>query len=126
MTKLKLGIIVGASLGLIDGLSTFFVPEAVESGMMPMVIVGSTVKGVVSGWLIGVFAQRYRSMPKGLAFGLLVGLFLSFLVALMPDPNGEHHYVEIMLPGALLGVIVGYVSQRWGHAAADTPAAGTG
>lgn len=45
MGKLKLGIVVGAGLGLLDGLSTLFVPEAVKTGMIPMIIVGSTIKG---------------------------------------------------------------------------------
>lgn len=79
-----------------------------------MIITGSTIKGLVSGWLIGAFATRYRSLPLGVAIGLLVGLLLSFLVALMPDPEGGHHYVEIMLPGAILGLVVGFVSQRSG------------
>ena len=44
MSKLKLGVAVGTGLGLLDGLLTFFSPQAVESGMMPMIITGSTVK----------------------------------------------------------------------------------
>ena len=114
MNKIKLSILVGTLLGLLDGLLTFLDPEAVDSGMMPMIITGSTIKGLVSGWVIGAFATRYRSLVLGVAVGLLVGLSLSFLVALMPDPSGNHHYVEIMLPGAILGLAVGFVSQRWG------------
>ena len=116
MSKIKLAAVVGTLLGLADGLSTFLVPEAVESGMMPMIIMGSTIKGLASGALIGYLATRYRSMMIGIAGGLAVGLVLSYLVALMPDPEGRHHYVEIMIPGAILGLIVGFVSQRWGAA----------
>ncbi len=115
MSKLKLGIIVGAGLGLLDGLSTFFAPEAVKMGMMPMIIAGSTVKGLVTGILAGRIANRYRSMPIGIAGGLGIGLLLSFLVALIPDPQGNHHFFEIMLPGALLGLVVGFVCQKWGR-----------
>lgn len=115
MGKLKLGIIVGGGLGLLDGLSTFFAPEAVKMGMMPMIIVGSTIKGLVTGILVGWMAIRYRSLPIGIAGGLVIGLVLSFLVALMPDPQGGYHFVEIMLPGALLGLVVGFVCQRWGR-----------
>ena len=64
MNKLKLGIIVGGGLGLLDGLSTFFAPEAVKMGVMPMIIVGSTVKGLVTGILAGWLANRYRSLPR--------------------------------------------------------------
>lgn len=115
MSKLKLGIVVGAGLGLLDGLSTFFVPEAVEMGMMPMIITGSTIKGLVTGILAGWIANRYRSLLIGIAGGLVIGLFLSFLAALMPDPQGNYHFPEIMLPGALLGIVVGFVCQKWGR-----------
>jgi len=114
MSKLQLAIVVGTVLGLIDGLLTFFNPEAVESGMMPMIITGSTLKGLVTGALIGYLATKFRSLLIGLSSGLGIGLLLSFLVALMPDPEGDHHYFEIMLPGAILGVVVGFVAYRWG------------
>ncbi len=117
MGKLKVGLIVGGGLGLLDGLSTFFAPEAVKMGMMPMIIAGSTVKGLVTGFLAGWIANRYRSLPIGIVSGLTIGLVLSFLVALMPDPQGNHHFFEIMLPGALLGFVVGFVCQKWGRAA---------
>ena len=115
MSKLKLGIVVGGGLGLLDGLSTFFAPEAVKMGMMPMIIVGSTIKGFVTGAVVGWLTNRHSSLPIGIAGGLVVGLFLSFLVALMPDPQGGYHFLEIMLPGALLGVVVGFVCQKWGR-----------
>lgn len=115
MSKLKLGIILGTGLGLFDGLSTFFAPEVVEMGMMPMIITGSTIKGLVTGFLAGWIGSRYRSYPIGIAGGLVTGLILSFLVALMPDPKGNYHFLEIMLPGALLGLIVGFVCQKWGR-----------
>lgn len=114
MSKLKLAIVVGTVLGLIDGLLTFFHPEAVESGMMPMIITGSTLKGLVTGALIGYLATKFRSLLIGLTSGLGIGLLLSFLVALMPDPEGNYHFFEIMLPGAVLGVVVGFVAYRWG------------
>ncbi len=117
MTKLKLGIVVGAGLGLLDGLSTFFAPEAVRLGMMPMIIIGSTIKGLATGVLLGWLAKRFRSLLVGLAGGLAVGLALSFLVALMPDPEGNYHFLEIMLPGAVLGIVVGFVCYRWGSVA---------
>jgi len=115
MGKLKVGIIVGSGLGLLDGLSTFFAPEAAKMGMMPMIITGSTVKGLVTGVLAGWIANRYRSLPIGIVGGLIVGLSLSFLAALMPDPQGAYHFVEIMLSGVLLGAVVGFVCQKWGR-----------
>jgi gas vesicle protein len=48
-------------------------------------------------------------------FGLAVGLVLAYLVAMQPDPNtGEHYYAQIMVPGALVGVLVGWATARYG------------
>ncbi len=125
MTKMALGMVLGTVLGLIDGLLTLFSPEAVEMGMMPMIIIGSTIKGFATGAIVGWLSMRYRSYAVGIAGGLAVGLALSFLVALIPDPQGGHHFFEIMLPGAIVGAVAGFVCQRWGHAP-PVSAAGVG
>jgi uncharacterized membrane protein (Fun14 family) len=49
--------------------------------------------------------------------GLLVSSFFAFLVAAMPQPDGTHYWVEIMIPGAIVGLIVGYATQKFGRAA---------
>ena len=59
-------------------------------------------------------ARKVDSVPAGILFGLAVGAFFAFLVAAMPQPSGEHYYLEIILPGSVLGVIVGYATQRYG------------
>ena len=84
------------------------------------IVIGSTVKGLVTGVLIGVFARRVRSLRLGILFGLGVGLILAFAVAAMPSETGKHYYFEIMLPGGILGMIVGYATQRFGTAPART------
>ena len=56
-------------------------------------------------------------MPLGLLFGLGIGLLLAYAVAAMPDPSGKHYYFEIMLPGGIVGMIVGYATQRFGQSA---------
>ncbi len=60
--------------------------------------------------LIGYFAQKVNSLPLVIVFGLLVGGALAFLVAFL----GGGYYLEIMLPGSIVGVIVGYTTQRYG------------
>jgi hypothetical protein len=52
----------------------------------------------------------------GIVFGLAVGAFLAFLVAL-----GNKYYWQMMLPGAALGIIVGYATQRYGASARQAP-----
>ncbi len=120
MNKVLLGVLLGGVLGILDGLSAWFTP-AVRSQMVGIVI-GSTVKGLIAGVAIGFFARKVNSLPWGVVFGLAVGLLLAWAVAAMPDPSGKHYYLEIMLPGALVGLIVGYATQRYGRAAAPARA----
>jgi hypothetical protein len=114
MSKILLGLLLGGILGIFDGLTAWFTP-AVRAQMLGIVI-GSTVKGLITGVLIGYFSKKVNSLPLGILFGLGVGLVLAFAVAAMPDPSGHHYYFEIMLPGGILGIIVGYATQRFGQA----------
>jgi hypothetical protein len=113
MNKIWLGLGLGGVLGALDGLSAWFTP-AVRS-QLAMIVVGSTVKGLVAGIAIGWFARKVNSLPLGILFGTAVGLLLAYLVAAMPQPNGDHYYFEIMLPGAIVGLIVGFATQRYGR-----------
>ena len=112
MNKILLGIVVGGVLGIFDGLTAWFTP-AVRDQMVGIVI-GSTVKGILAGLLIGYFARKVNSLPLGILFGLIVGAALAFLVAAMPDPSGKHYYFEIVIPGTIVGIIVGYATQKFG------------
>ena len=37
----------------------------------------------------------------------------------MPSENGEHYYLQIMLPGFVVGAIIGFLTQRLGTAPAQ-------
>jgi hypothetical protein len=116
MNKPLLGLVLGGVLGIFDGLSALLSAPETRPAILGIVI-GSTVKGLVTGVLIGWFARKVNSLPLGIAFGLVVGLFFAYLVAMAPDPaTGKHYYWEIMLPGSFLGIIVGYATQRYGRA----------
>jgi hypothetical protein len=108
MSKPVFGLILGGVLGIFDGLTAWFTP-AVRNEIGGIVI-GSCIKGVIAGVAIGFFAKRFHSLPLGILFGLAVGAFLAFLVAQM-----QHgYYFEIMLPGSIVGLIVGFATQKYG------------
>ena len=109
MNKISYGLILGAVLGVFDGLTAYFTP-AVRSVLL-QIVVGSTFKGIIAGVLIGWFARKVESLSLGIVFGLAVGLLLAFAVAAM-QPGPDHYYLQIMLPGGMVGLIVGYATQR--------------
>ena len=116
MSKPLLGLLLGAVLGLIDGVSALLYPYPDVREQIVGIIIGSTFKGLVTGVVAGFVATRLQSLPAGIVVGLVVGLTLSWLVAWGGgDPNVPHYYFEIMLPGTALGAIVGFATQRYGH-----------
>jgi hypothetical protein len=117
MTKPIHGVLLGGILGILDGLSTWFVPEA--RPYLLSIFFGSTLKGLLTGFVVGMFASRVTSVPKSIAFGLVVGLILSFVAAALPNPTGTHPYLEIMVPGGIIGLILGFTTQKYGRASED-------
>lgn len=116
MNKILVGLIVGAVLGLIDGATAWFTPQVRDQ--MLSIIIGSTFKGVIAGIAAGWYARKVQSVPKGIVFGFIVGLVLAFAVAAMPDPKtGEHYWWQIMVPGSILGGVIGWATQRYGKPA---------
>jgi hypothetical protein len=116
MNKVLLGLILGGVLGMFDGLTAWFTPAA-RAGIVGIVI-GSTFKGVIAGVLIGVFARKVHSLAMGVLFGLGVGLALALVIAVM-----QHgYYVQIMLPGGMVGLVVGYATQKYGSSVRTQPA----
>lgn len=122
MSKPVLGLVLGGVLGVFDGLSALVsAPNdpAIKAGIVGIVI-GSTVKGLLAGALIGWYAKRARSLGSTIVFGLGIGLLLAFCVSLAQKMAGQPaYYWQIMLPGGILGVIVGYATFK---SPASTPA----
>jgi hypothetical protein len=123
MSKPVLGVVLGGLLGILDGLTALFTPEAAP--MIVGIVIGSTIKGIIAGVCIGYFAKKVNSLWLGVLFGLGVGALLAFIVAAMPDPSGKHYYFEIMLPGSIVGLIVGFATQRYGKPAQTQTASAT-
>jgi hypothetical protein len=108
MNKVLLGILLGAILGAVDGMTAWFTPEV--RAQLAVIIVGSTIKGIIAGVAIGFFARKVNSLALGIVFGLAVGFLLAFVIAYL-----QHgHYFAIILPGSIVGLIVGYATQRYG------------
>ncbi|HYR28362.1 MAG TPA: hypothetical protein VEU30_07850 [Thermoanaerobaculia bacterium] len=116
MNKILVGLLVGAALGAVDGATAWFTPQVRPEILT--IIFFSTIKGILAGVAAGWFARKVQSVPKGIAFGFVVGLILAFLVAMSPDPKtGEHYWWQIMLPGSVLGGVIGWATQRYGRPA---------
>ena len=119
MKKIGLAVLLGAILGAIDGLTAWFTPAVRDQ--LGTIVMLSSLKSVIAGLLIGIFAVFMKKELAVTLFGFAVGLLLAYLVAMAPDPKtGEHYYLQIMIPGALVGLIVGYATARYGKRAAAT------
>ena len=108
MNKPVVGLVAGLVLGLADGATAWFTPEA--RPQIASILMGSTIKGMLVGVLAGWFARKVNSTAKGIAFGAVVGLLFAAGVAAMQ----HNHYLEIMLPGFVTGGIAGFLTQRVG------------
>ena len=109
MSKPLIGILLGAVLGALDGLTAWFTPAV--RNQLAGIVVSSTFKGVIAGVAIGFFAKKFRSLTLGILFGLAVGALLAFLTARFAVGG---YYFEIMLPGSMVGLIVGFATQKYG------------
>jgi len=114
MNKPVLGLLLGGALGAVDGLTALVSAPETAPQIMGIVI-GSTVKGLIVGAIVGWYATRVQSLGKGLIVGLIVSAFFAFLIAAMPNEQGGHYWWEIMLPGSIVGLIVGYATQKFGR-----------
>jgi uncharacterized membrane protein HdeD (DUF308 family) len=112
MNKPMLGLVLGGVLGIVDGLTALAEPEV--ASQMVGIVIGSTLKGLVVGILVGWFSHKVSSLTWGLIVGLAAGAFFAALIAL-PQPQ---YFWQIVLPGSVVGLIVGFATQRFGRPAA--------
>ncbi len=113
MSKPVLGLILGSVLGFVDGLTALLYPES--RPLIAGILIGSTFKGLLVGVIVGFVARKFKSIALGVGLGLGLQLIMCYWIAANPDPSfTRHYYLEIMLPGALVGAIVGYATQVYG------------
>lgn len=102
------GLGAGLVLGLLDGLSAALAP--VLPPELTVIVVAATVKGLINGAVV-VTATRWVDGLRALTgVGALSGLVLSALAA---APSGA--YVEIIVPGTVVGLLVGLIVAKWGR-----------
>ena len=105
MNKPMLGLVAGGLLGAVDGLSALVsAPE-----------VAPEIAFIVAGVIIGWFARKVNNVTAGLIFGLAMGALFALPFALAPDATTHKRYFwEILIPGSMVGLIVGFLTQRYG------------
>jgi hypothetical protein len=107
MRKPVFAMLLGGFLGIFDGLSALLsAPQ--EAPNIGSIVLGSTFKGVVAGAIIGLVAQRTRSTPITVVVGVAVGALLAYLVTI-----GGPYLWEIVLPGSIVGLTVGFASAKY-------------
>jgi len=107
MKKPVFAMLLGGILGIFDGL-TALISAPQEAPNIVGIVIGSTFKGVIAGAIIGLVAQKTQSMAITLAVGVTVGAFLAYLVTI-----GSPYLWEIVLPGSIVGLIVGFASVKY-------------
>lgn len=113
MRKPVFAMLLGGVLGVFDGL-TALISAPQEAPNIVGIVIGSTFKGILAGLIIGLVAQRTRSMAIAVLTGVAVGAFFAWLVTL-----GGPYFWEIILPGSVVGLIVGFATMKYrGPAAA--------
>ena len=107
MNKPVFAMLLGGALGVLDGMSALVsAPET--RPLIWGILAGSTLKGVVAGAIVGLVAQRTQSVAITVVVGLVIGAFFAYLVTL-----GQPYFWEIILPGTLVGLIVGFATAKY-------------
>ncbi len=112
MGKPLFGLILGGILGIFDGLTALVSAPEVAPQIMSIVL-GSMGKGLLAGWIIGFIAKKVNNLAIGVLAGIVVSGLIALPIAMSKDPaTGAVYFWEILIPGMIVGLIVGYATQR--------------
>jgi hypothetical protein len=115
VNKPVLGLVLGGALGALDGMTAMLSAPETKPQIMA-IIAGSTGKGLVAGVLIGLIARRVNNLTASVILGFVVAAVIALPFALGVDPaTGKRYFWEIMIPGSIVGLIVGYATQKFGR-----------
>jgi hypothetical protein len=122
VNKPLLGLVLGGALGALDGLTALLSAPEVKPQIMA-IVAGSTGKGLVAGLLIGLIARKVNQLTATVVLGFVVAALIALPFALGVDPaTGKRYFWEIMIPGSIVGLIVGYATHKYGRQAARSQA----
>jgi hypothetical protein len=108
MKKPVFAMLLGGVLGVFDGLSALVSGGPEIPSQIGVIVAGSTFKGVVAGLIIGLVAQRTQSLAVIVGVGVAVAAFFAYLVTI-----GTPYLWEIVLPGSIVGLIVGFATAKY-------------
>lgn len=108
MNKPVFAMLLGGVLGALDGLSALVSGGPEIPAMIGSIVAGSTFKGVIAGLIVGLVARRTQSTLIIVGVGLVVSAFFAYLVTLT-----QPYFWEIILPGSIVGLIVGFATAKY-------------
>ena len=108
MSKPVFAMLLGGILGVFDGLSALLSGGPEIPPVIGTIVAFSTLKGVIAGLIVGLVARKTQSTAAIVTVGLVVGALFAYLVTL-----GGPYFWEIILPGSLVGLIVGFATAKY-------------
>ena len=113
MKRVLFAVVLGTILGALDGLGAWFEPDV--RNQLGMIVMLSSVKSMIVGLAVGIFAGFVKKPVAIILFAVVASLAFAYWVASSPDPNtGKHYYAQIMTTGGIVGLLLGYATQRYG------------
>ena len=108
MNRPVFAMVLGGILGVFDGLTALVSGGPEIPSQIGTIVAGSTFKGVVAGLIVGLVARKTQSTPIIVGVGLAVGALFAYLVTI-----GTPYFWEIVLPGSIVGLIVGFATAKY-------------
>ena len=108
MNKPVFAMLLGGILGVFDGLTALLSGGPEIPSQIGTIVAGSTFKGVIAGLIVGLVARKTQSTAFWSRSGLVVGALFAYLVTI-----GSPYFWEIVLPGSIVGLIVGFATAKY-------------
>ena len=108
MNKPVFAMLLGGILGVFDGLTALVSGGPEIPAQIGFIVMASSFKGVIAGLIVGLVARKTQSAAVIITVGVAVGALFAYLVTI-----GGPYFWEIILPGSIVGLIVGFATARY-------------